>query len=132
MTFSSSASTSSAVSRGPDTAWLLRGDMVLASVEIADSFRARARGLLGRDSLEGALLIHPARSVHTFRMQFDIDVAFCDADMVVLGTVRLRRNRISRPRLRARSVLEAKAGAFEQWGLQSGDQLVVETGAGDE
>ena len=37
-------------------------------------------GLLGRDGIEGALLLRPARSVHTLGMRFAIDVAFCDAD----------------------------------------------------
>lgn len=112
----------------PATAWLLRGDTVLASVEIADSFRARSRGLLGRDSLDGALLIRPARSVHTFRMRFPIDVAFCDAHMTVVDTVRMKRNRLGRPRLGARCVLEAEAGVFDRWGLQAGDRLLLDTG----
>ena len=116
------------MSDGPATAWLLRDETVLASVEIAESFRARSRGLLGRDSLEGALLIRPARSVHTFRMRFPIDVAFCDADMTVVDIVRMERNRLGRPRLGARCVLEAEAGAFEQWGLRSGDRLLLHTG----
>ena len=45
------------------------------------------RGLLGRDGIEGALLLRPARSVHTFRMRFAIDVAFCDRDLRVLRVV---------------------------------------------
>ena len=43
--------------------------------------------LLGRDGIDGALLITPARSVHTVRMRFAIDVAHVDADMVVRSVV---------------------------------------------
>ena len=114
------------------TAWLLRDDTVLASLETADSFGARARGLLGRESLDGALLIRPARSVHTFRMRFSIDVAFCDADLVVLDTVQMKRNRLGWPRLSAKSVIEAEAGAFDKWELRPGDRLVVKAGPADE
>ena len=65
----------------------------------------------------------PARSVHSIGMRFPIDVAWLDDDLTVLRTVRLARNRMTRPVLRAHSVLEAEAGAFARWSLQVGDQL---------
>jgi hypothetical protein len=104
-------------------AWLLRDGEVLASLEVADERSTRRRGLLGRDGIEGALLLTPARSVHTIGMQFPIDVAWLDADLTVLRTARLSRNRLSRPVLRARCVLEAEAGSFARWGVQVGDEL---------
>ena len=106
-------------------AWLLRDGEVLAALEVADGVAGRARGLLGRDGLEGAMLIKPARSVHTVGMRFPIDVAFCDRDMTVVDTVTMGRFRVSRPRLRARCVVEAEAGAFERWGLRPGDRLEI-------
>jgi uncharacterized membrane protein (UPF0127 family) len=109
-------------------AWLLREGEVLASLEVATSTRARARGLLGRDGVEGAILLQPARSVHTFRMRFPIDVAFCTGDLVVLRTVTMARNRIGRPVRRARCVLEAEAGSFVRWNLRPGDELEIRGG----
>ncbi len=106
-------------------AWLLRDGEVLAALEVADGVGGRARGLLGRDGIEGAMLIKPARSVHTVGMRFPIDVAFCDRQMTVLGTITMKRFRLSRPRLRARCVVEAEAGAFERWGLRPGDRLEI-------
>jgi hypothetical protein len=103
--------------------WLLRDGEVLASLEVADERTARRRGLLGRDSIEGALLLVPARSVHTIGMRFPIDVAWLDAELTVVRTARLSRNRLSRPVLRAHCVLEAEAGSFARWGVQVGDQL---------
>ena len=105
--------------------WLLRDDKVLASLDVADTARRRSRGLLGRDGIDGALLLRPARAVHTVRMRFPIDVAFCDADMVVVRTVRMAPNRLGRPCLKARCVIEAEAGAFEKWGVVPGVQLEV-------
>lgn len=99
---------------------------VLAPLEIATSLDARSRGLLGRDGITGAMLLRPASMVHTFRMRFDLDVAFCDRDLVVLRTVTLRPNRIARPQRRARAVLEAEAGAFARWGLVTGARLEVD------
>lgn len=104
-------------------AWLLRDGEVLASLEVAATRRSRRRGLLGRNGVEGALLLDPARSVHTVGMRFPIDVAWLDSELTVLRTARLARYRLSRPMPRARSVLEAEAGSFASWGLKVGDRL---------
>ena len=56
----------------------MRDGQVLASLAVADTWWLRTRGLLGRDGVDGALLLRPARSVHTLGMRFPIDVAFCD------------------------------------------------------
>ena len=106
-------------------AWLLRDGEVLASLEVADSRRARSRGLLGRSGVEGALLLRPCRSVHSLGMRFSIDVAFCDGDLEVLRVVTLPRHRLTRPVWRSRVVIEAEAGAFARWGLRPGDVLEV-------
>jgi uncharacterized membrane protein (UPF0127 family) len=90
-------------------------------VEVASTRRARRRGLLGRDGIDGALLLTPARSVHTIGMRFHLDVAYLSREGVVLEVARMARNRVGRPRLRARAVLEAEAGAFERLGLGVGD-----------
>ncbi|HTZ07483.1 MAG TPA: DUF192 domain-containing protein [Acidimicrobiales bacterium] len=105
------------------TAWLLRDGVVLANAEVAATSGERFRGLLGRSGLDGALVIPRTRSVHSFGMRFAIDVAFLDRSLQVLDTVRLAPWRMTLPRLRARSVLEAEAGAFERWGLRVGDAL---------
>jgi hypothetical protein len=110
--------------------WLLRDGEVLASLEVADRAAARARGLLGRDEIRGALLLRPAAAVHTLGMRFPVDVAFLDADLVVLDVVRMDRWRVGLPRPAARAVVEAQAGAFERWGLRPGDVLEVADGTG--
>ena len=106
-------------------AWLVRDGKVLASLEIPASRAGKARGLIGRDRLEGAILLRGVRSVHTFGMRFDLDVALLDAEGVVIKTLRLKRHRMSAPNLRARAVVEAEAGTFGNWGLQIGDVLEI-------
>ena len=106
-------------------AWLLREGEVLAAAELADGFGQRLRGLLGRDGVEGALVLTHSRSVHTLGMRFPLDVAFCDGNLRVIDTVVMRPYRVGRPRLRARCVIEAEAGAFERWRLRRGDQLEI-------
>ena len=105
-------------------AWLLREGEVLAALEVADSRKARRKGLVGRDGIDGALLFPSARmGVHSIGMRFDLDVAFCDRDMVVRRVLCLKRFRMTRPSFRAPCVLEAEAGAFDRWQLHVGDQL---------
>ena len=106
-------------------AWLLREGEVLAALEVADRRATRRKGLLGRDAFEGALLLRPARSVHTVGMRFAIDVAYCDAELWVLETLCMAPWRVGKPRFRARCVIEAEAGAFERWALRPGDALEV-------
>ncbi|KEF07177.1 hypothetical protein DF17_09750 [Streptomyces rimosus] len=95
-------------------------------LEIAASYRARSRGLLGRDGIDGALLLTPASAVHTFRMRFAIDVAYLTRDLTVLTVRTMRPGRLGLPRLRARHVLEAEAGAMARWGLRPGVRVTVD------
>jgi uncharacterized membrane protein (UPF0127 family) len=104
---------------------LWRGDERLAPAEVASTRSSRRRGLLGRDGIDGVLVLAPARAVHTLGMRFDLDVAFVDNSGVVVDTCRMTRNRIGLPRWRARSVLEAEAGAFARWNLRPGDVVAV-------
>jgi uncharacterized membrane protein (UPF0127 family) len=107
-------------------AWLIREGEVLAALELAGSRKARRKGLLGRDGIDGALLLPSARmGVHTLGMRFPLDVAFCDKDMVVRRVLCVNPGRITRPSFRAPLVIEAEAGAFERWSLRSGDQLEI-------
>jgi uncharacterized membrane protein (UPF0127 family) len=106
-------------------AWLLRDGEVLASAEVASALMAKSRGLLGKKSYEGAMLLRGTRSVHTIGMRFAIDVAFLSDDLRVVATTTLKRHRIALPHRGGRSVLEAEAGAFERWNLVVGDQLEI-------
>ncbi len=92
-------------------------------LRIAASYRARTRGLLGRDGIEGAMMLTPCGSVHTFRMRFPIDVAYLDRKFRVLAVRTMKPGRLGLPRLRARHVVEAEAGAMERWGVRPGVRL---------
>lgn len=106
--------------------WLVSGDRVLASLEVADGRRARARGLLGRDGVRGALWLPRTRSIHTCGMRFPIDAAFCDAEGEVIAVLTMKPWRLSRARLRARSVVESEAGMMEVWGVKVGTRLEIQ------
>jgi uncharacterized protein len=104
-------------------AWLVSDARVLASAEVADTRRARRRGLLGRDGLDGALVIERCRWIHTVGMRFPIDVAYLDDDGIVVKTMHMNRFRVGIPVWRASWVIEAEGGAFGRWGLHVGDEV---------
>ena len=111
-------------SRSPGT-WLICDGRVLATLEIAADRRGRRRGLLGRNGIDGAMMLAPARSVHTLGMRFAIDVAHLDADGRVLRIVSMKRNRVGSVVWRSRSVIECEQGSFDRWGVRVGDILEV-------
>jgi len=105
---------------------LVRADgRALGPVEVANTTVSRAVGLLGRRSLAGAVLLDPCRSVHTIGMMMAIDVAFLDRDLRVLEIITLPPARATRPRRRARAVLETEAGRLSTWGLSAGTTLEI-------
>jgi uncharacterized protein len=105
-------------------AWIVSDGIVMASAEVATDRRSRNKGLLGRDHLDGALVVERCRWIHTIGMRFPLDVAYLDGAGNVIKTVRMERLRVGAPVPKARSVIEAEAGAFARWGLHVG--LVIE------
>ena len=104
---------------------LVDGNRV-AGLEIAATVRARGKGLLGREQLEGAFLLKPCRHVHTMRMKFTIDVANLDKTGTVIAVETLAPNRFARFHRRTRAIVEAEGGAFAAWGVKSG--VLISTG----
>jgi hypothetical protein len=107
--------------------WLLRDGEVLAAADLVTSFGERLRLVLGADHLDGVVLFRPAHSAHTLGTRTPIDVAFCDRQLVVVSTRHMRPRRMGLPCWRAHTVIEARAGSFERWGLRPGDQLELRT-----
>ena len=98
--------------------------IVARNVEWAGTSALRRRGLLGRSGLdpEGAMYIVPCQWIHTFRMQFPIDVAFLAKDGRVLAVHHgLKPNRLSRLVFLAEGVLELSAGRLSLTNTEVGD-----------
>lgn len=106
-----------------------RGTNVATSVQVADSGVTRRKGLLGRTSLspgEG-LWIVPCESVHTWFMQFPIDLIYLSREKRI---EKLRSDvvpwRLSAC-LSAVSVLELAAGSIRASRTEQGDLLDFST-----
>jgi len=104
----------------------LTRDTVLATcMEIADNAAKRNKGLLGRKSLAAGegLWIAPCEAVHTFWMQFPIDLVYLDRKQRIRKLVSdLPAWRLSAC-LRAHSVLELPAGTIHATRTELGDAL---------
>jgi uncharacterized protein len=114
---------------GPPGALVLRreddGKVVCERCLVADTAFRRLRGLLGRRELSpgDGIVLRPGWSIHTAFLLFPIDVAFVDADQVVVKVVEnLKPFRASVCR-GARDVVELAAGEAERRGLKPGDRL---------
>jgi uncharacterized protein len=104
------------------------GVIVCERCEIADSYFARMRGLLGRKSLDpgSGMLLTPEPSVHMFFMRFPLDVVFLDRDHKVVGVRHeLRPWRVAGAK-GAYATLELPAGAAAASGVVEGDVLLIE------
>lgn len=104
-------------------AWLVSDGRVLASADVANTRRARRQGLIGQRSVTAALVLDRCRWIHTIGVKCALDVAYLNADGVVIKMQRVAPMRIPPPVAKSRTVIEALAGSFERWGLQLGDVI---------
>lgn len=107
-----------------------RGQVLADRAELARSFVARGRGLIGRATLPSgyALIIYPEWSIHTFFMRVAIDVLFVDrADRVVGLRAAMPPGRpfAGVAPWRGRYVIEMPAGVIADTGTRIGDQLTL-------
>jgi uncharacterized protein len=104
---------------------LNRKTQLATRMEVAGTGAARSKGLLGRKGLEPgeALWIVPCEAVHTFFMQFAIDLVYIDKQ----NRVRKVKNCVPPWRLSAcflaHSVIELPAGVVHHSETQTGDVL---------
>ena len=106
---------------------LTRNTVLATRLTVADSARAREKGLLGRDSLPAGegLWIVPCQAIHMFFMRFAIDLVYIDRKK----RVRKVRSNVAPWRisvcLSAHSVLELPVGIVRGTGTLRGDLLQI-------
>jgi uncharacterized membrane protein (UPF0127 family) len=95
---------------------------------VADSFLARARGLLARPPLgaDEAMLIRSCNAIHTIGMSYTLDVVFFDKAGVMLKLGTVDPSSFFRCRA-AHAVLEMHEGTIGRFGMVAGQQLRLES-----
>jgi uncharacterized protein len=103
-----------------------RGTLVGQRIRVAESGLARIVGLLGeRKLLPGdGLLIVPSQSIHTWGMQFPIDIAVLDSEWKVIAVrADMHPFRMTRIFWKAAAVLELPSGTLASTSTRVGDTL---------
>lgn len=103
------------------------GEVVVQSLEIADTFWSRFKGLQFRRALprESGLLLVPCSSIHTFWMRFPIDVIFLGPRGEVLDVrPHVRPWRVTRAVPSTHAILEVPA---HSWRLELPVSLAFES-----
>ena len=103
---------------------------LIENLEVASGLWARTKGLLGRSHLpldQGLWILH-CNSVHTFFMQFAIDLVFVNKKMIVVKTVKgVKPGRVTLPVLSANSVIEFADGFLDKYPIRIGEKLNVDS-----
>jgi uncharacterized membrane protein (UPF0127 family) len=105
-----------------------KGTLLADDVILADSFRTRMKGLLGKKDLKSgqALILKPCDSVHTFFMRFAIDVIFVDRQhRVGLALGCLKPWRMSPICWKAQFAVELPSGAILDSRTEKGDEIAI-------
>lgn len=105
-----------------------RGVTVADSVELADSFWRRGKGLIGRKSLPNGygLVIRPCGSIHMFFMSVPLDVLHLDREGRVVKILHgIKPWRFGPIVPKSKWVVELPVGAVARSGTQVGDVIAL-------
>lgn len=108
---------------------LNNGQVLAWKVQEAFTFFKRLRGLLFTRNLcnGGALYIQPCSSVHTFFMNYSIDILYLDADQTIIGMdENLQPGHMGRKFIRTVSVVELPSGKIKETETQLGHSIKFE------
>jgi uncharacterized membrane protein (UPF0127 family) len=105
----------------------LKGEIICEKVKLANNMFTRLLGLMFSKDLpinEG-LLIRPCNSIHTFFMNYSLDIVFLDKEFCVVKVIyNMRPWRMSWMYFKASQVLEMKAGNLKS-NIAVGEKLEV-------
>jgi hypothetical protein len=104
---------------------LTRGSVLATRLEVADTGPKRNKGLLGRKGLAAGegLWIVTCESVHTFFMQFPIDLVYLDRKFVIKKVCQSVAPWRMSVCLSAHSILELPSGTIRNTETRAGEAL---------
>jgi len=99
--------------------------MIIKDVLLADTFMKRFVGYMFRKKPHyNAIIVKPCNSIHTFFMNFDIDVLFINEAMEIIKKIEgLAPGKVIMPVKGAKMVIEGKAGLFKS--LEAGSKIAI-------
>jgi uncharacterized membrane protein (UPF0127 family) len=105
---------------------LICKSQTIQNVFIADTFLTRFKGyMFDKEPRHKAILIKPCNSIHTFFMNFNIDVLFLNENMEVVKKIEgLKPRKLIMPVKEASLALEGKEGEFKE--IEVGNRIYFE------
>ncbi|MBH0229183.1 DUF192 domain-containing protein [Halobacillus yeomjeoni] len=104
-------------------------EVIVESLRGAYHFFTRLRGLMFTDKLDSGsgLHIRPCRSIHTYFMNYPIDVLYLNKDNVIVAVEeKLEPGRTGKRYADAYSVVELPAGTLMKTGTDIGHRLIFQ------
>ena len=102
--------------------------IISENLQIADTYFKRLKGLMFTKELpnENALQIKPCKEIHTFNMNYTIDVLYLDENNTIVNIdENLKPNRIGKRVKNAVSVIELPNSKIKKSNLQIGQTLLI-------
>jgi uncharacterized membrane protein (UPF0127 family) len=96
------------------------------SVAVAEGIFQRIFGMIGKRNLQEnwALLIPECQRVHSFFMDFPLDIIFCSSDEIIVGTVESLKPWSLSPKFPTASyAIELPKQSISRFELQIGDKI---------
>jgi uncharacterized protein len=100
--------------------------IIVQNVRIADSFFKRLKGLMFTKELspESALYIYPCSAIHTFFMNYSIDVLYLDTNNTILAIDEdMKPGKVGKPVKNAVAVVELVGGKAKEAGVKVGQTV---------
>ena len=104
-------------------------EVVATEVQTAYHFIKRLRGLMFTGELASGCALHikPCRSVHTFFMNYAIDVLYLNGDHIVVAMEQgMEPGKVGKLYSDVESVIELKAGEIERTKISIGNQIQIQ------
>ena len=102
-----------------------KGRVLVSEVQVADTFFKRLKGwMFLKNPPKHVLWIKPCSSIHTFFMNFSIDVLFLDEDLVVVDKKsNFKKSSLAKPVKKAKYVIEGSENLFSD--IEEGDIISI-------
>lgn len=107
---------------------MVSGNIIAEDLDVADRFLKRLKGLMFTKSIspQAALLIYPCSGIHTYFMNYSIDVLYLDTNNIILAIdEQIKPGRLGSYVKGAVAVVELKGGRAKETNTVIGQALEI-------
>lgn len=107
---------------------ITKNEEISKNVIMADSFLKRLKGLMFTKELspDYSIYIHPCGQIHTFFMNYSIDVLYLDKNNVILAIdENIKPGKIGKKVKGATAVIELRGGKIENSSIKIGQAIEI-------